>query len=81
LVYEIPVSTGTQGKISVSSFLPFSTASTHSGLSGLSIIALRKDYSPSETRFGVETAESDFCPMGYVQAPSIKKPAHGGVLG
>jgi hypothetical protein len=54
---------------------------THSGLSGLSIIALRKDYSPSETRFGVETAESDFCPMGYIQAPSIKKPAHGGVLG
>jgi hypothetical protein len=49
---------------------------THSGLSGLSIIALRKDYSPSETRFGVETAESDFCPMGYIQAPSIKKTPH-----
>jgi hypothetical protein len=59
----------------------FATQSAHSGLSGLSIIALRKDYSPSETRFGVETAESDFCPMGYIQAPSIKKTPHIWVLG
>jgi hypothetical protein len=36
LVYEIPVSTGAQGKISVSSFLPFSTASVTNGRPAMS---------------------------------------------
>jgi hypothetical protein len=45
LDYEKPVSTGVQAKISIGSFLPFSTVSTHSVISPAPIDAMRKIYS------------------------------------